>query len=151
MQRRWVRATCLAVVGACGCAQVRLEQREPPVPAEVEARIARLGCGDAAAGDSVAKAHAPRDSTVVVRGRAECAELLGWMARWMGETFATWLPEAPRGTDDVARFALLRAGPRLRVYVWFAAPPPGAERIGAGMVYDIDLRQRGAGITGFSF
>lgn len=131
-----------------GCSAIRVAPREPSIDVATQARITRLGCGDTAAADSVLRARAS-DPRVTVRLPEECAEHLAWMARWMSETFATWSPAAPRDEAAVERFALLRDGPRLFVYQWFRRPPGDPGR--RGMVYEIDLRRRGEGITGFSF
>ena len=136
------------VVLLAGCGVIRVAPREPSIDAATRARISRLGCGDTAAADSVQHARA-NDTRVTVRRPDECAELLGWMARWMGESFATWLPAASPHEATVERFALLRDGERLFVYQWFRRTPNGQG--GRGMVYEIDLRERGQGITGFSF
>jgi hypothetical protein len=143
-------ATLAALFAACACGAVRVAEREPPVDDATRARIARLGCGDTSA---VAALPSQRDSSfVVVRGPAECAELLGWMARWMGERFERWGPAASRERGGgVARFLLLRAGPLLHVHAWYPPARPGEASIGEGIVYTIDLRRRGEGITGYSF
>jgi len=136
------------VVLLAGCGAVRVAPREPSIDETTRARITRLGCGDTTAADSLQHARTG-DTRVAVRQLDECAALLGWMARWMGERFATWSPAASPDDATVERFALLRDGDRLVVYQWFrrAEDRPG----GRGIAYEIDLRRRGEGITGFSF
>ena len=146
----WRMTTVAACILASGCGAVRVAASEPAVDEATRARIARLGCGDTSAVAGLPRR--PDGSFVVVRDARDCAELLTWMARWMNERFESWGATATREGGGIARFVLMRSGSLVRVYGWFP-PRRAGERLGDadGIAYEMDLRRRGEGITGFSF
>ena len=141
----WWMATLVGLLMTSGCGAVRVSPREPAVDEATSARITRLGCGDTSAVTTLPRR--PDSTFVVVRDPRECAELLTWMARWMNESFERWGTAASRERDGIARFVLVRSGSLVRVYGWFPAPASD----GSGIAYEMDLRRRGEGVTGFSF